>query len=106
MDERGPLATFDQKIRMADALGLFAGYVTRKDLDIIRRIRNDFAHDLTVNSFDRHDVRQRIEALNITKDTAPARARPPDHRVMFVLAVQLLFGFLLESGLKGQPGKA
>lgn len=48
----GPLSTFSARIDMAFALYLI-GEKTRHDLDIIRGIRNDFAHDLEVGSPDK-----------------------------------------------------
>lgn len=48
----GPLSTFSARIDMAFALYLI-GENTRHDLDIIRDIRNDFAHDLEVGSPDK-----------------------------------------------------
>lgn len=48
----GPLSTFSARLDMAFALYLI-GEKTRHDLDIIRDIRNDFAHDLEVGSPDK-----------------------------------------------------
>ena len=42
-DGNGPLATFSNKILVGYALGLF-GSVFRHDLDLIRELRNGFAH--------------------------------------------------------------
>jgi hypothetical protein len=42
-DVNGPLGTFSNKIAMAFGLGIF-GTKTRHDLDLIRHMRNGFAH--------------------------------------------------------------
>jgi hypothetical protein len=42
-DHNGPLATFSNKILVGYALGLF-GSIFRHDLDLIRELRNGFAH--------------------------------------------------------------
>jgi hypothetical protein len=39
----GPIGTFSAKITVAYALGIF-GSITRRDLDLIRLMRNQFAH--------------------------------------------------------------
>jgi hypothetical protein len=42
-DVKGPLGTFSDKIIMAYGMGIF-GKKTRHDLDLIRHLRNGFAH--------------------------------------------------------------
>ena len=58
----GPLATFDAKIRMAYALGVF-GPTTKHDFDVIRRIRNTFAHSIIDVSFDTDEVKNAVASL-------------------------------------------
>ena len=43
-DGTAPLATFSSRIKLAYYLGLISE-ACRRDLDTIRRIRNDFGHD-------------------------------------------------------------
>ena len=50
-DERGPLGTFSAKIILAYAIKLI-GPATFNDLDIIRTIRNEFAHSRKQFGFD------------------------------------------------------
>ena len=57
-----PLATFSSRIKMAYYLGLISE-PCRRDLDIIRAIRNDFAHKLDVNSFEVQAVQDRCKTL-------------------------------------------
>ncbi len=49
-EDRGALYTFDAKISVAHALWLF-GDVTRRNLDVIRSVRNTFAHSAMPVSF-------------------------------------------------------
>lgn len=58
----GPLATFDAKIRMAYALGVY-GPTTKHDFDVIRRIRNAFAHSIIDVSFDTDEVKNAVASL-------------------------------------------
>lgn len=56
-NQNGPLSTFSSKVIIAYRLGL----ISKKEYDnlnVIRKIRNCFAHDLTVNSFETPDVKQ------------------------------------------------
>ena len=47
----GPLATFSSKTDIAFAIGLFPEH-TYRDLGLIRKVRNSFAHDLQPLSFE------------------------------------------------------
>jgi len=51
----GPLSSFDAKIRIGFALGLY-GEIVRNDLNVIRNIRNGFAHAKKPISFDIPEV--------------------------------------------------
>jgi hypothetical protein len=53
---------FGAKIDLGYLMGVY-GKQAYKELITIRRIRNDFAHQLEVNSFDRDDMRDRCENL-------------------------------------------
>lgn len=64
----GPLGTFATKIKLAYALGLY-GKHTRKDLDIIRWIRNAFAHSRKPLWFHTEVVADAIDLLTVTKRT-------------------------------------
>jgi hypothetical protein len=56
----GPLSSFGAKIQLGYAIGLY-GVIVRKDLDIIRRIRNAFAHAKKPISFDTPQVTHEME---------------------------------------------
>ena len=58
-----PLGTFSSRIEMAYRTSLISVKFAR-DLHLIRRVRNDFAHNIHGASFDDTRVRQRIAALD------------------------------------------
>jgi len=57
-----PLSNFSSKIDMCYRLGLISGKFAR-DLHIVRKIRNSFAHDIYGCSFDNGSVISRIREL-------------------------------------------
>lgn len=57
-----PISTFNARIDLAHRIGLISARFCR-DLHIIRRIRNDFAHNITGCSFEDSTVRNRIIEL-------------------------------------------
>jgi DNA-binding MltR family transcriptional regulator len=64
-DANGPLGTFSSKIKLAYSLGLIAR-TTYKDLDTVRRIRNDFAHSIHKVDFIGSEVSVVIESMHCT----------------------------------------
>jgi hypothetical protein len=79
LEDRGPLATFSSRIDASHAFGLISDR-ERRDLNLIRRIRNDFAHVSMTTlpmSFDTEAVRNRcIELTELPGDyVAVVRAR-------------------------------
>ncbi|MFY8097859.1 MAG: MltR family transcriptional regulator [Flavobacterium sp.] len=58
----GPLGTFSSKIKMAFALG-FISKSTMDNLELIRKVRNDFGHTYEPINFDTENIRQRIMQL-------------------------------------------
>lgn len=68
-----PLSSFSSKIDLCFRLGLISGPLTR-DLHLIRKIRNDFAHNVTGCTFDDSAVRSRVLELVRSQrvvDTSP-----------------------------------
>ena len=63
-----PLASFSARIDMAYRLGLISAKFAR-DLHIIRRIRNDFAHNISGCTFEDTSVRDRVMALSQSSGT-------------------------------------
>lgn len=72
----GPLSTFSSRIKMAYYLGKISPS-ERKDLDNIRDIRNDFAHDAGKLTFDNQSIHDRCKNFthNWREDEAGARTR-------------------------------
>ncbi len=56
-----PLGTFSARLKLAFTLGLISE-VEFRDIDLIRRIRNDFAHDMKA-SFENESVKNRCRQL-------------------------------------------
>jgi hypothetical protein len=61
-DYPAPLASFDAKIRVGHAIGLY-GTIVRNDLNVIRRVRNGFAHAKKPISFDTPQVAKEMEKI-------------------------------------------
>lgn len=66
-DSNGPLSTFSSKIKCAWAFGLIDAEL-RKDLDYIRKIRNEFAHNNEQKLFSSGRVRGWLEQLSPVKN--------------------------------------
>ena len=62
-----PLSSFDAKIRMGYALGLY-GRIIRNDLDVIRRVRNAFAHAKKPITFTTPKIAKEVAKLRYTKE--------------------------------------
>lgn len=72
-----PLSTFSVKIKLVDCYGWFSSDVIR-DLDLIRKIRNEFAHELIGVSFETPSVKSRcgeLKTAQIDGDPGTARER-------------------------------
>ncbi len=82
-----PLGTFSSRIKMAYYLGQISK-VTRRDLDLLRKIRNKFAHHPTVTSFNDEDVANQCRELKFS-----FRKKDDDPRSHFLGAV---FGLLAQ----------
>jgi DNA-binding MltR family transcriptional regulator len=68
----GPLAAFSTKIKLAFLIGLISEKAL-KNLDYIRKIRNAFAHNYSVSSFDSSPVRELYQPA-VIKTHGPNRA--------------------------------
>lgn len=58
-----PLSNFSSKIQMAFRLGLLSSKFAR-DLNLIRRIRNEFAHNIHGCSFEHSSVKSRVHEMS------------------------------------------
>jgi len=74
-EQNGPLSTFAAKTKMAYALGLI-DEKTRKDLDFIRKIRNEFAHSVKAISFKDSPIREYCNELSVPKEKHNEMQRP------------------------------
>lgn len=61
-DFNGPVGTFSSKIKMAYSLGLIPQEI-QNALDLIRKLRNDFAHLHEPLDFESQSIRQRVIGL-------------------------------------------
>lgn len=87
-DFNGPLGTFSGKIRIAHASGLIADPV-RSALELVRKIRNDFAHRQAPLDFNDPNVSKRVDAL-----LPENGVRAATHREAFIAKVQAVFANL------------
>lgn len=85
----GPLASFSARIALCYALGLISEEIYR-DLTLIRRIRNHFAHNIEKASFQDPVVQSRCSELALHKNFKEMGAEgdiPKDARTQFLLSV-------------------
>ncbi|SRR6266478_1689362 len=90
----GPLRSFGSKIALVFALGI-ASEPVRRDLDLIRKVRNHFAHYIFEASFSLQPVAQWCGALGAgTEESAELRAAikgySPRQRYLFAVATAML----------------
>jgi DNA-binding MltR family transcriptional regulator len=64
LQNNGALATFSSKIDLAYLLGLIPKNV-HQDLHILRKIRNDFAHNASNINFESPHIKDRTKALSV-----------------------------------------
>jgi DNA-binding MltR family transcriptional regulator len=62
--DSGPLGTLSAKINIARALGLLSGQAVR-DLHLLRKIRNKFAHDISASTFDTEIISSQCLSLSL-----------------------------------------
>lgn len=73
-EDRGVLYDFSAKISMAQALGLY-GDVTRRNLDVLRNVRNIFAHSIVALNFQTPEVAQACDLLTLPERETPLLKR-------------------------------
>ena len=85
-----PLGTFSARIKLAYCLGLISR-ATLRDLELIRRIRNDFAHSRCILRFGTRGVKERCMQLRCPLITAGSVVPDwSDPRVRFIEATEWL----------------
>lgn len=67
LDNYGPLSSFASRIKMASALQLIPATLVR-DLELINRIRNEFAHGLHGMTLSESSVRDRCLGFNTPRE--------------------------------------
>jgi mannitol operon repressor len=86
----GPLGTFSARIDLGYCLGLLSGD-EYKDLNLVRKIRNDFAHKLTGLSFATPNIASRCRELKGSQvDGQPSSAREQFTKASIRLMVDLI----------------
>jgi len=86
----GPLGTFSARINTAYCLGLLSKDELR-DLNLIRKIRNDFAHQLIGMSFDTEIIANRCRELKSAKVSgAPDFSRDRFSKASIRLIVEII----------------
>jgi hypothetical protein len=111
LEDHGLLGTFSAKISLGHALGLF-GNQTRRNLDIIREMRNLFAHDTTQLSFSTPEITQACRELvlptphpMLPKNLIRSET-PRDHYVSTTIVIGgSLFMNCFGSLYEGEPGE-
>ncbi|MBE3654823.1 MULTISPECIES: MltR family transcriptional regulator [Vibrio] len=93
LSSSGSLGSFSSRIDMAYALGLMSKNVVH-DLNILRKIRNDFAHVSKPLTFEEDGLRSRCFALAVMPFPAGLKARSRFCRSMVVAANEIEFARL------------
>jgi len=81
-----PLGTFSARIDLAQALGFLSERAAR-DLRLIGRIRNDFAHDLATGSFETLSIKNRCRELSAATRWSLDFGTPGNTRTIFLQTV-------------------
>jgi mannitol operon repressor len=86
----GPLGTFSARMDLAYCLGLLS-VDEHRDLNLIRKIRNDFAHRLTGQSFTTPSIASRCRELKGSQvDGQPPSAREQFTKASIRLMIDLI----------------
>lgn len=98
LDVNQPLGSFGPRIAISEAVGLITA-PERRDLDLLRKIRNDFAHKLHGMSFADQRVASRCAAFECIDDFLRTQVAVPveyvsDPRSRFNLAASLLAWYI------------
>jgi hypothetical protein len=86
-----PLGTFAARIKLARYLNIISSHL-RKDLDTIRRIRNDFGHSLEYEDFNTPSVRDRC--MNLRHDILDDSQNPRERFINTANVLIVIIDFL------------
>ena len=101
-DANGPLASFSSRIKMAHALGVI-GDKTRADLNLIRKVRNEFAHKIKVRSFNEPPISDICRSLQLADISLFGGTPPTEPRARFIQAAILAIHFMSKEVVEGSP---
>lgn len=87
-DFSGPLGTFSSRLMMAYSLGLIPKNIFNNS-NILRKIRNDFAHVSRPISFDEEPVKSRCYSLNIHGIDTKSRAKARFTRTIMTILLEI-----------------
>lgn len=90
------LQSFSSRTKASYCLGLISESIYH-DLNIIRKIRNKFAHEMHGYSFDEPEIVNFCNSLQLAKMIANTSALPKSHDNLFILGVAQL---AMQLGLK------
>lgn len=88
----GALSTFSSRIMLCFALD-YISENTYRDLNLVRRIRNHFAHNIETASFEDPEVHSRCAELSLVKQTLKSGQEeylPQDARSQFLISVGIM----------------
>lgn len=99
-----PLATFRAKIDMGFAVGLYAQKIHR-DLNLIRKIRNKFAHQFGAIAFSTPDIASQCSELWLPKNILNygEESGPTDPREQYVRTLLMVFHAVLTEMKDNKP---
>jgi hypothetical protein len=92
--ETGIVGWFHQKIVLAYFMKLI-GPSARRDFDLIRKIRNEVAHNMNPVSFDLPVIANRCRELVLAKQSIPGQQTPPDLRGKFSVSIHFYVALLM-----------
>lgn len=99
-ENEAPLSTFSSRIRLAYALG-FIGDDLYHDLQIVRDIRNKFAHSIKALQLDTDSIRDRIRNFRYAKSWFGHMSQTNDLRLNFKFNfAAMLLGLVAEAALE------
>ena len=98
LNPSGPLGSFGAKINLAYLMGLYCKEA-HQDLLTISKIRNKFAHDVTVKEFEADAIKSRIQNLDVYRagkealahleSTAPSSPDTMERTKLFVMRQEM-----------------
>jgi hypothetical protein len=92
--DTGIINSFYRKILLAYFMKLI-GPTAMRDFDLIRKIRNEVAHNMNPVSFDNPTIASRCRELTFAKQSIPGNQTSADLRGKFILSVYSYVGFLM-----------